>query len=314
MAVRDGRFGSISWFGKVLATALVILLMATWGGSFLAIKVALRHLTPYELLLARFIPSALLMLPLLWLGRPSRGVWRSLSWSERAYVAGLAFFCVPAYHFCLNTGETMIPSSWAGLVIALNPAAIMLMAAAGLKETLTLRRITGVGLAFAGLIFIALTHEAPGEAAAGFHLGRTLLGMTITLGAVVSFGLFSVGSKKLLSKRPPADGLQIVTWVLILGTGWLLPGLRPGFFAKMAAAPGELWLAIGFLATGCTVAGYVIWYWILGRWPASRAGAFIYLVPLCSLIFGHFGLGEPFNLETAIGAAGVLGGVILAGR
>jgi drug/metabolite transporter (DMT)-like permease len=288
--------------------------MFIWGGSFIAIKIGLRYLTPYELVVARFVPSALLLFPLgVWSHRRkngSGGFWRALTGRERLALVGLAFLAVPAYHVCLNTGETLIPAGWASLVISLNPACIVTFAALMLSERVGWRRFAGITLAFIGLVYIVLMVKGGGEAGIVDSVGRRLLGVAITLGAVLSWGWFTVGSKRLIAKHDPLSALG---WTMLLGVLWLIPGLPVELPGKLAAAPAELWWAVGFLSVGCTVIGFAVWFKVLERWKASRAGVFIYLVPLFALFQGNLVLHEPLGIHVFIGAAAVLGGVILAG-
>ena len=298
----------------MLIPVMLVLVMAIWGGSFIAIKVALKYLSPIELVIARFLPSALLLGPLGMITariKSNSTFWSSMSAKERWGAVLLSFLAVPAYHFCLNSGETMIPAGWASLVISLNPACITFFAAWILSERITLRRIIGIAIAFSGLLFIALTGKLNAIAGSQTSTLTILLGMTITLGAVVSWGGFTVGSKRIIGNR---NSLLTLGWIMLLGVVWVIPWLRPAFFVKMAHAPSDVWWAVGFLSVGCTVVGFAAWFWVLERWAASRAGAFIYLVPLFALILGWLILKEPLGIKTGLGAGVVLGGVFLAGR
>ena len=294
--------------------AALVGLMFIWGGSFIAIKIGLRYLTPYELVVARFVPSALLLFPIgAWSYRRrsgKAGFWRALTGRERLALVGLGFLMVPAYHFCLNTGETLIPAGWASLVISLNPACIATFAALLLSEPIGWRRLGGIGLAFAGLAYIILMAEGMENAAGADTTGQRLLGMAITLGAVLSWGGSTVGAKRLIARHEP---LIVLGWTMVLGVLWLIPGLPAALPLKLAAGPAELWWAVLFLSVGCTVVGFIVWFKVLERWQASRAGVFIYLVPLFALGQGNLVLGEPLELHLFIGAAAVLGGVMLAG-
>lgn len=301
-----------------MLTALLVLLMAVWGGSFIAIKVGLKYLSPFELVMARFIPSAVLLGLLGWWMERRDGAssgfllrfWRDLTARERLALVGLSFLAVPGYHICLNTGETMIPAGWAGLVISLNPAAIALFASLMLRERLGSGRILGMALAFAGLLFIALAGRADASAG-GLPVGKALLGMFITLGAVSSWGLFTVGSKRFMRGRNP---LTVISVIMIFGALWTLPGLDGRFLARMAQGSAELWGAVAFLVLLCTVVGFWLWFHILSLWPASRAGSFIYLVPLWALLIGAAVLNERLTATVILGAVGVVGGVFLAAR
>jgi len=299
---------------SALIVGSLIVVMFLWGGSFIAIKIGLRYLTPLELVIARFVPSAIMLLPLgLWAAKRNRSVkvsfWASLSVKEKRLAVVASIFAVPAYHFCLNFGETLIPAGWASLVISLNPACIIIFASFLLHEKVGLRRWLGVGVALMGLIFIALTHHAHGVDGRNLTVIQKGFGIIVTLGAVISWGGFTTISKKLIAGREP---LEVLGWMMTLGSLWTLPFWRPSLIGKIAESPPELWWSLVFLSVGCTVIGFVVWYWVLAQWSASKTGSFVYLVPLFALVISHLMLNEPLDVLTALGAGGVLGGVILA--
>ncbi len=288
--------------------------MFIWGGSFIAIKVGLRYLTPVELLLARFIPSAVMILPIaIWRNHrlpAGKGLWQSLDSKGKIGLLVIAFLTVPGYHFCLNIGETIVPAGWASLVISLNPTSIVIFSVLMLREPVGVRRLLGILCSFAALVFIALNNDLLSQNGQNLIWWMKVGGLAIVFGSVVSFGSSTVLSKRLITNYDP---LIVLTWALNIGTLFILPGLRFNLIDKLLKAPAELWLSILYLSAGCTVFGFVAWYWALKRWQASRAGVFIYLVPLFALIQGYIFLDEPLNMTIFIGAIGVIGGVILAG-
>jgi drug/metabolite transporter (DMT)-like permease len=313
LAGRD-RGRTLKHAPRGVVIAALFFLMFIWGGSFIAIKIALRSLNPAELVIARFVPSALMLLPIgWWAARRSRrhatSYWKNLTPKERWQVVIASFLGVPAYHFCLNYGETLIPAGWASLVISLNPACIVLFAAYLLHEPVGTRRWLGIGLAFAGLLFIAFTHDVPAEGGQTQPMLRTAFGLFVTLGAVVSWGGFTILSKKLIAGREPLEGLG---WIMTLGALWGVLAWPPGLVSIFSKLTPDLIWSVIFLSVGCTVIGFIIWFWALAQWPASQAGAYIYLVPLFALGISRWILAEPLGLHTLLGAAGVLGGVVLA--
>lgn len=300
---------------NLLIVGLLLIVMALWGGSFIAIKIALRYLTPLELVIARFVPSAILLLPMgLWAAH-HRGSAKPRYWNmprkERLLAILASFLAAPAYHTCLNIGETMIPAGWASLVIALNPACILILAGIFLHEKVGLARMQGVVLALGGLLFIALTHEVAGSDGHHLSMAQKLLGLLITLGAVVSWGGFTVISKRLMVGREPLENLG---WTMTLGALWTAPFWRLDLIQKIADAPFELTGALLFLSVGCTVFAFAIWFWVLSQWPAGRAGVFIYLNPLVALGVAHLLLAETLDIRTIMGAGLVLAGVLIAVR
>jgi drug/metabolite transporter (DMT)-like permease len=298
----------------ILIWTALVLLMASWGGSFIAMKIGVKYLTPYELVLARFVPSAFLLWIIAVLKRKDikhkSGFWRTLSQRQKWGLVLAAFLAVPGYHFCLNTGLTIIPAGWASLVISLNPACITVFAALILSEKIGIRRWIGISISFLALAYIALSRDIQTGNGEVMSFWAKTIGMLITFGAVLCWGGFTVLGKKFIRDH---DSLVVLAWIIGLGTLMVLPGLRSDFFEKMANGNSELWVSVIFLSVICTVAGFAVWYWVLETWDASRAGAFIYLVPVFALISGLWILGEPLDLSLMLSASVVVGGVILAG-
>jgi drug/metabolite transporter (DMT)-like permease len=61
-------------------------------------------------------------------------------------------------------------------------------------------------------------------------------------------------------------------------------------------------------------ASYLVWMWMLGRYPATRISAFVFLTPLFALLFGNLWLGEPVSSQLLAGLALVAAGIVLVNR
>ncbi len=299
---------------EILNGSVLICLMLVWGGAFIGIKICLRYVSPFELLLVRFIPSTLLFFPLAYAisGRklPKSGFIRSLSKRTKIALAACALLATPLYNYFLNLGETIIPAGWASIIIALNPASITLFAAVLLKEKITGKRTLGILISFMSLFFIAYFNDVFTADGVKISAWLKIGGVIITLGAVFSWGLYVALSKKLMERHDP---MIILAWVFLIGTAVMLPGLRWSLVDKLISAPIDFWISIAYLSIFCTVLGLAAWQWALSKWHASRAGMFIYLVPLSALTHGWWLLGEELNFMIVLGALGVISGVMLAG-
>lgn len=298
----------------MLVPSVLIALMIFWGGSFAAVRVALRYITPVELTYARFLPSAILLLIILGIGvlksGQRSGFLRSLTRKQWLILIASSIFQVPLYHYCMNLGGSIIPSSWVGLVISLNPASIAIFSVILLNDKIGYQRWLGIALSFAGLIFIAIVNNSVTMGGSELTLGTKLWGMFVAFGAVVSFGISTSLSKNLVNN---SSSFKTMAWVIIIGTIWLVPIGNKAFFVKIGDAPMELWLAVTYLSVICTVAGFAAWYWTIKKWTVSRAGAFIYLVPIGALIIGKLMFDESMNFSIILGFTLVLSGIFIAG-
>lgn len=58
-------------------------------------------------------------------------------------------------------------------------------------------------------------------------------------------------------------------------------------------------------------ASYLAWFWLLGRYLATRLSVFSFLAPMFGVLFGVVLLGEPLGAQFAVAAALVGAGIAL---
>jgi len=112
--------------------------------------------------------------------------------------------------------------------------------------------------------------------------------------------------------RCPAEKLLFYQVAVSAG---VLPGL--------SLALGETW-TLQFSAFGLTslllqtvvgaFASYLVWMWMLGRYPATKISAFAFLTPLFALLFGALWLSEPITPSLLAALALVALGIVLVNR
>jgi drug/metabolite transporter (DMT)-like permease len=60
-----------------------------------------------------------------------------------------------------------------------------------------------------------------------------------------------------------------------------------------------------------TFASYLVWFWLVRHYPATRISAFTLLTPVFGLLAGVLLLGEPLTPRLVIALAAVCGGLLL---
>jgi drug/metabolite transporter (DMT)-like permease len=277
--------------------------MMVWGNSFIAIKYVVAYVTPLELVTVRFVPVALIFALLL---LPTRGrqVWRLVraeSW--RLVLLGLTGGVL--YNTFLAWGETHVPASTAGLIIALNPAFTYSLSMLTLGESFMWRRALGMVIAFAGVAVIIRWRS--GSAVGLDDVGYAL----ITMMAPLCWAIYTVLGKSVVERHPPF----LVTGVSMAFAGlFSLAFVRPSLLIKLSTVPTTFWLAVLYLAVPCTVFAFAVWFGALERMPAGRAVGFVYLSPMFAVIFGRLWLDEPVTVGLVLGGLILVGGVWLVNR
>jgi drug/metabolite transporter (DMT)-like permease len=300
---------------RSLPWIILLVVSAVWGGAFTAIRLLVLAISPADLLIARFIPTTILAL--LWL----------FAFYRKAYMAILPRFWLLfvilstiwlfGYHYVLNVGETVLPASVGGLIIATYPIFTVFLAAPFLKEKLTWPKVVGGLIAFAGTGFLTL--YGAGEEGAQLDIPPaqwiqySLLTFLSPIAAAVHTLIarpFLTGNNRHHVKMDPV----VMTLAYMAPGGILSLALyNPGVARDVAGMSTQLWLALAFLVIFCTIGAYIGWFWALTRVEAGPASIFTYIIPIFTIAYARIWLDEPIGLPIIVGAAGIVVGVIVAG-
>jgi len=283
--------------------AALVAATVAWGGGFVAIKQLLDYLSPLELVLMRFIPSALSFAVLLWL-RERETLYQLLR-QEWLLLCLIGLFSVVVAELAVTFGQQWIPGGTGSLILASNPVFVVLLSALFLGERVTWTRALGIGLSSVG-VFIVVRFASGGEIGFGY-LGGVLVTMLTPLSAAIS----DVISRPLLRRY---TALPVFGSAVLMGTLPLLLTARPTLLHKLQGMPIDGWLNIAFLSLGGTVAGFLAYGTALKHLGPSRTAAFSYLVPVWGVASSCLLLDEPFTPALVIGAMIIISGVVLVNR
>lgn len=167
-------------------------------------------------------------------------------------------------------------------------------------ETLSARRLLGLALAMAGVIW-ALSD--PQSRAAGDLRGDVLalLACFAWVGIALTVRLTRV------SAQPPETQLF---WQLAV-SAVVLCALAPLFSPPMRGAEWHHWAGLGFQAVFVASLGFLFWLRLMSIYPASDIAAFSFLSPVLSVGFGWALLGEPVGPGLLGALALVAVGIVL---
>jgi drug/metabolite transporter (DMT)-like permease len=207
------------------------------------------------------------------------------------------------FHVLMVTGVHHTSPAHAAILVALSPVFAALLARLLLGEPLGAPKLGGIGLAFVGVAVI-VTRGGDGTA--------SWLGDLLSLGASLSWALYTVVGKPVLARATP---LAVTMWATVFGAIPLLPLGLPGLWeVRWSALSMERWLLLAYLSAGTIAVANLLWYWALARTATTRVVAFSYLIPVIATAIAVAAGQEAFTASFALGAATVLGGVALARR
>jgi drug/metabolite transporter (DMT)-like permease len=281
-----------------LAVGILLLCCMFWGFQQVLVKATVAELPPVFQSAVRGIGATLL----LWLWCQWRGVrlferdgslWAGLLVGG-LFAAEFAFIYIGLQHTSASRLTVFLYTSpfW---VAALVPLFIR-------TERLRPVQWLGMACAFAAVVF-ALREGFGGGGATGDLMGLAagaLWGLTTV--AIRAANLTRLAAEKLLFYQLAVSTVVLVLLSHLLGEPW-----------------GGTWshFAIGSVAVQTVVgafASYLAWMWMLGRYPATKISAFVFLTPLFALLFGMLWLGEAVTLTLALSLALVAVGIVLVNK
>ncbi|NMM75829.1 EamA family transporter [Acidovorax sp. SRB_14] len=74
------------------------------------------------------------------------------------------------------------------------------------------------------------------------------------------------------------------------------------------------WASLLLQALVGAFVSYLAWMWMLAHYPATRISVFVFLTPVCALLFGAGWLGEPATPGLLVALALVASGIVLVNR
>jgi drug/metabolite transporter (DMT)-like permease len=283
------------------AAVLLIVGMAAFGSATPLSKIVGAQMPVFVGGLLRVLMGSALLAVAAWSGRKQIVTLDRRDW---AYVGAIALFGMFGFSAFMLYGMQSAPGAVGAAVMSMTPAVTAVAAMLFLGERATWRKLTAVGLAFAGAAVLQLGRGFQNEAGAPVILGAglvfcaiccesayTLLGQRVSksvdpvlvaaLGAVLSIPLFAIGAAFQWGQFEPTK-VDVGAWNALV------------------------WYGAGTLALGSW-----LWYRGIAKVDGVTAAAYMGVMPLSALLLSYLLLGEPFRPVQLIGFAVVFAGVLL---
>jgi drug/metabolite transporter (DMT)-like permease len=277
------------------------LLALLWGSGFLFVKLALRGLSPVQIVLGQLTLGAVVLLLTLAVRRqPLPHVGR-----QWVYLAGMAVLANIAPYLLFSWSEQRISSGLAGALSGTTPLCTLVLARAFGVGRLTVARVLGLVLGLAGVVLLAAPwHDGPRAV--------SVAGVLAALGAAACYAGSYVYARRLLTNRGTEPqvlaAVQLTTGALLLGvvTPWM--GRQP---VTLSGTVAFSVVALGVLSTGIA---YVLNYRLIQDEGPTAASMTNYLTPVVAVLLGVMFVDELLSWNLAVGTAVVLLGVWIAER
>lgn len=283
---------------RLLPVFCLILAMLLWASSFVALKLAFRGYHPMQVIFGRMIIASIFFVPFI-------PAFRKLNWRRRdiKYLLIMAI-CEPCLYFIFEAKALELTSaSQAGMITAMLPLLVAMLAWACLKERISRQSLLGFSLAICGAIWLSLASETSSNAP------QPLLGNFYEFLAMVCAAGYTVSLKHLTTNYPP---LFLTAFQAFLGSLFFFPFLLLpdiGLPAGWETVPA---LSVIYLGTFITFGAYGCYNFSVSRIPASQAAGYVNLIPVFGVVLGMLILGDSLNFWQWLACGVVFCGVWLS--
>ena len=286
------------------AIGLLIACCAFWGFQQVLVKATLADLPPVFQAGVRFAGTTVV----LWLWCRWRGIalWAHDGSLRPGLLAGFLF---SMEFFCLFSGLQFSAASRLTVFLYTAPlwAALVLH---WFVPSERLRTVQWIGLVFAfGAVAFTLRDGFVGGQTPMQHWGDWLgigggIAWALTTVVIRTTVLSQVGAEKMLFYQVASSALVLPVLSYALGEHWSWPWE----FSRFALGSLALQTVVGAFAS------YLVWMWLLGRYPATKLSAFAFFTPVFALLFGAWWLGEAITPSLVAALAGVAAGIVLVNK
>jgi drug/metabolite transporter (DMT)-like permease len=286
--------------GVWLAEVGLLFMALIWGINFSVIKYGTTILPPlgYNAFRTMLAAASLTLIAVVWGGtRPNR--------RDFLMLLVLGALGNGVYQTLFIEGLARTRAGEAALVVGASPALMALFARMRGIERVDSRRAVGIGLSIFGVGLIVLGRATAGETSNGGSLFGDLL---VLIGAVC----WAIYTVLVLPFTKRVSGFWVLALNLIGGTLVLgVLGARDIVSVDWLSLPRTAWAAILYSGLGGLVVAYMFWLYGVRIVGPTRTALYGNLQPLIALLFAWLTLGEVPTAWQVVGAATIVGGVLL---
>ncbi len=283
---------------------LLIILSAIWGSAFFAIKVGLNSFSPTSVASLRLIIASIFLLLVFYIQK------REIIFTKHILflliIIGIIGNFIPFY--LISWAEQFIPSSTAGMLMAIGPIITLLMSHFFTKnEKFTQIKLISIIIGLVGVFFIFNVNSLDNIFIKNYT--DTIAKLLVILAA---FG-YMFSNILAYEKLNHIDSFSITTFATTFGAIFSLPFLviDLSFNSLKFSFNSYSTLAIIYLGIFPTAIAFQFRYYITKTSGPVFLSYVAYLIPVFAVIWGYILLSENIGINSMIGIFLILLGVYL---
>ncbi|MDW6023739.1 DMT family transporter [Mesorhizobium sp. BAC0120] len=281
------------------AAALMLLLTFSWGLNGVAAKVSNIGFSPIFVTVSRSMIAAVLVF--LWCRFRGIRLFEKDGTLWSGLLAGLLF---GAEFFCIFFGLDYTTVARSALMVNTMPFWVLLGAHFLLGEKISTTKLGGLTLAFAGVVLVfsdKLSLPGP-QAIKGDLLSLCAGGLWAATTLVIkSTKLTHASAEKTLLYQLAVSAVLVAPLIPLAG-----PALREVSALRTGALLFQAIYVVAFT--------YILWFWLMRRYPAAGLSSFAFLTPAFGVLLGGLLLKEPLSIRIFLALALIAVGLIIVNR
>ncbi len=286
-----------------VAYTSVVLAAVLWGGSIVAQKMALGSFSVVEASVLRDIGGLAILLVTWWVKESGR---ITISRADMGLL-GFLGLGVLGNHLLILMGLNYVSGAVGGVIIGSSPVVTTFLSALLIRDVPIRAVLAGALLSFAGVGLVSVAgFQAAGE--------RPLLGGTLVFLGVVSWALYSIGSRSIMER---ISALTVNWTTLAVATALQIPLLwtdQKMMNVGLSSVTISDWLALGYLVVFATAVAQQAWLFGVKGIGPSRASVVGNLTPVAAIGLSAVLLSESVGPIEIGGICLILAGVWVVNR
>ena len=284
---------------NIYAYCCAVFTVCIWGTTFISTKILLNNFSPVEIMFYRFLLAAVI----LFLMRPK--ILKCKSTGEELLFVFAGLLGIALYQLCENTALSFTYASNVSFITTLAPFFTTVFSMIFLKsEKAGIKFYLGFVIAISGVFLISF------NGVSNFKLNPA--GDLLAMLAAVLWGGYSVIIKKISALG--YNIIQTTAKIFFYALLFIIPEL---FIFKSslnlnAFLNPEIIFNILFLEVLASAVCFVTWNYSVKQLGALKTSAFIYLLPVITVITSFFILKEKITWLTALGMALTVCGLFIS--
>ena len=283
----------------VAAVVIMLVLTFSWGLNGVAAKLSNTGFNPVFLTIARSAVGGVLVY--LWCRWRGVRLFEADGTLPAGVLVGLLF---GTEFICIFGGLEYTSVARSALMVNTMPFWVLLGAHFVLGERMSVMKLAGLALAFCGVVLVFSDKlSLPSPAA--------IIGDVMSLGGGMFWAATTLVIKR--SRLAVASAERTLLYQLSVSAVMTLPMLLVAgpVFRDVSFVPIA---ALLFQAVYVVAVTYVLWFWLMRRYPAAGLSSFAFLTPVFGVLCGGLLLDEPLSIRIFLALALIGAGLIIVNR